>query len=79
MPRTAARRNWACRGAAGAVRVSTHWAKIFAMGPERVRSCYPRLPDFRELVRQYDPGGKFRNPFVDRYVSEPSFDAIPAS
>lgn len=52
-----------------------HWAKIFAMNPERVRSYYPRLPDFRELARQYDPAGKFRNPFVDRYIWEAAADA----
>jgi xylitol oxidase len=46
-----------------------HWAKIFAMSPEQVRSRYPRLPDFRKLVRHYDPGGKFLNPFVDRYLA----------
>ncbi|GAA2854849.1 alditol oxidase [Streptosporangium fragile] len=42
-----------------------HWGKLFTMSPERVRSLYGRLPDFRELTGEYDPAGKFRNPFVD--------------
>ena len=24
--------------------------------------------DFRELLRSYDPEGKFRNPFLDTYI-----------
>ncbi len=45
-----------------------HWAKLFCMPPERVRALYPRLPDFRRLALECDPGGKFRNPFLDEYV-----------
>ncbi|MFC7644038.1 D-arabinono-1,4-lactone oxidase [Streptosporangium lutulentum] len=42
-----------------------HWGKLFVMGPERVRSLYERLPDFRRLLTDHDPTGKFRNAFVD--------------
>ncbi len=45
-----------------------HWGKLFTMPPERVGSLYPRLPDFRELVQGFDPQGKFRNGFLNRYV-----------
>jgi xylitol oxidase len=45
-----------------------HWGKLFTMGPARLRSLYPRLPDFQQLLRRYDPDGKFRNEFVDRYI-----------
>jgi alditol oxidase len=45
-----------------------HWAKIFTTPPEIVRSHYERLPDFRDLMRHYDPGGKFRNAFIDKYL-----------
>ncbi len=38
------------------------------MSPARLRSLYARLPDFRQLLRRYDPDGKFRNAFLDRYV-----------
>jgi alditol oxidase len=44
-----------------------HWGKLFSTPPETVRSLYPRWGDFAELARQYDPAGKFRNQFMDRY------------
>lgn len=46
-----------------------HWGKLFTMPPERVRSCFPRLADFQQLIRHHDPQGKFRNAFIDTYVS----------
>jgi len=45
-----------------------HWAKIFTTPPEIVQSHYERLPDFRDLMRHYDPGGKFRNSFINQYL-----------
>jgi xylitol oxidase len=45
-----------------------HWGKLFAVRPEVVRSRYRRLDDFRALVREYDPAGKFTNGFLGRYV-----------
>jgi xylitol oxidase len=47
-----------------------HWGKLFTMAPERLRSLYPKLqlPEFRRLLRGYDPDGKFRNDFLDRYI-----------
>ncbi|MGW0804689.1 FAD-binding protein [Nonomuraea sp. NPDC002799] len=45
-----------------------HWGKIFAIAPAALRSRFPRLPDFADLVRAYDPAGKFGNPFLDRHL-----------
>jgi xylitol oxidase len=45
-----------------------HWGKVFEMNADVVRSRYQRMPDFSALVARYDPMGKFRNPFVDRFV-----------
>jgi xylitol oxidase len=45
-----------------------HWGKLFAMQPATLRSRFSRLPDFRGLLGRYDPEGKFRNDFLDRYV-----------
>ncbi len=42
-----------------------HWAKLFTMAPSRLQSLYARLPDYKELVKHYDPKGKFRNGFLD--------------
>ena len=41
-----------------------HWAKLFTMSPSRVQSRYPKLPEFKDLLAQYDPKGKFRNEFL---------------
>ena len=45
-----------------------HWGKVFTMAPQRVMAGYPRLNDFRALLRTYDPQGKFRNAFLDTFV-----------
>ena len=45
-----------------------HWGKLFAMSPAQVQSHYARLADFRALMRHYDPQGKFRNAFLERYI-----------
>lgn len=44
--------------------VRPHWGKLFTMAPTDIQSRYPRLADFRELVRRYDPAGKFTNELV---------------
>jgi xylitol oxidase len=44
-----------------------HWGKVFSTPPELLRGLYPRWDDFGALLSRYDPAGKFRNPFIDRY------------
>ena len=45
-----------------------HWGKLFTGPPARVRGLYERAADFRALLREFDPAGKFRNAFLDAYV-----------
>jgi xylitol oxidase len=45
-----------------------HWGKLFTMTPARLHSLYEKLPDFQQLLRDYDPQGKFRNTFLDTYI-----------
>ncbi|HYV81376.1 MAG TPA: FAD-binding protein [Streptosporangiaceae bacterium] len=45
-----------------------HWGKLFCTSPEIVSGLYGRLPDFRRLLRDLDPAGKFRNELVDAYL-----------
>ena len=45
-----------------------HWAKLFTMSPTHLQSLYEKLPDFCQLLQQYDPQGKFRNEFLDKYI-----------
>jgi xylitol oxidase len=46
-----------------------HWGKIFSIAPDVVRSEYERMADFRKLVADVDPAGKFANAFTDRYLA----------
>jgi alditol oxidase len=41
-----------------------HWGKLFTLPPQKLESHYARLNDFKELVKRFDPQGKFRNDFV---------------
>jgi alditol oxidase len=43
-----------------------HWAKLFTMAPSVLQSGIEKLGDFKELVKKYDPNGKFRNDFLNR-------------
>jgi len=45
-----------------------HWGKLSGIDPATVRRSYPRWPDVVALLRRYDPAGKFRNDFLDRYL-----------
>jgi xylitol oxidase len=45
-----------------------HWGKLFTMPPERLQSLYNKLPDFQNLLRFYDPQGKFCNAFLDTHI-----------
>lgn len=41
-----------------------HWAKLSSLKADHFRKVYPKLDDFKALVQQYDPKGKFRNEFI---------------
>ncbi len=45
-----------------------HWAKLFSFSPQVLQSRIKRLADFRSLVLDFDPDGKFRNQFVRQYI-----------
>ena len=45
-----------------------HWGKLFTMPPARLQSLYEKLTNFQNLLRSYDPQGKFRNAFLDAYI-----------
>jgi len=45
-----------------------HWGKIFTTPAEDLRARYERLPAFLDLIRSFDPSGKFRNAYTDRYL-----------
>ena len=43
-----------------------HWAKLFTLPPAVLQSRIEKLADFKALVKQYDPNGKFRNDFLNK-------------
>ena len=47
-----------------------HWGKIFTTPSDDLRARYERLPDFLDLMQHYDPKGKFRNAYTDRYLGD---------
>lgn len=45
-----------------------HWAKLNTISAARLSQLYPKLPDYRTLVTQHDPQGKFRNQYIDTNI-----------
>jgi xylitol oxidase len=45
---------------------SPHWGTLCTRPPTRLAARYPRPPDFRALLGERDPAGKFRNASVER-------------
>jgi xylitol oxidase len=48
--------------------VRPHWGKLFTVSPERLKASYEKLPNFLGLCKKYDPSGKFRNDFLNKYI-----------
>ncbi|MFN0111932.1 MAG: D-arabinono-1,4-lactone oxidase [Blastocatellia bacterium] len=46
-----------------------HWGKLFTISAAQLKARYERYADFQQLLRQYDPTGKFRNPFLEQNLS----------
>jgi xylitol oxidase len=44
--------------------VRPHWGKLFTVEPAQLRSRYEKMSDFKDMLKQHDPRGKFRNEFV---------------
>ncbi len=45
-----------------------HWGKVFSLKAAQLAPVYPRWNDFKELARQVDPKGKFRNAYMNDEV-----------
>jgi xylitol oxidase len=43
-----------------------HWGKLFTIPAAQLKARYERYSDFQQLLRQYDPRGKFRNEFLEQ-------------
>lgn len=49
-------------------RVKPHWGKLFTIPANELGSRYEKMPDFIQMMKTFDPEGKFRNDFLDTYV-----------
>jgi len=45
-----------------------HWGKIFTLEPKVLQSRYEKLADFKKIVSEYDPKGKFRNGYLEHNI-----------
>jgi xylitol oxidase len=41
-----------------------HWGKLFTLPPAQLQSRYAKLTEFKQLVQEFDPQGRFRNEFL---------------
>lgn len=46
-----------------------HWGKLFTITAAQVKDRYERYADFQQLLRLYDPKGKFKNEFLEQNLS----------
>jgi xylitol oxidase len=45
-----------------------HWGKVFTLDPKVLASRYEKIVDFKKVVAEYDPHGKFRNAFLEHNI-----------
>ncbi|MCU1404969.1 MAG: FAD-binding protein, partial [Glaciihabitans sp.] len=45
-----------------------HWGKHFLAGAAELAPLYPKLPEWKALVAEHDPNGKFRSAFLEEKI-----------
>jgi xylitol oxidase len=48
--------------------VRPHWGKLYTINAKSIQKSYERFPDFLELLKTYDPDGRFRNAYLNRII-----------
>lgn len=48
--------------------VRPHWGKLYTINAKTIQESYERFPDFLELLKTYDPDGRFRNAYLNRII-----------
>ena len=48
--------------------VRPHWGKLYTIKAGTIQNTYERFPDFLELLKRYDPNGKFKNDYLNRII-----------
>ncbi|MEM7333275.1 MAG: D-arabinono-1,4-lactone oxidase [Chloroflexota bacterium] len=49
-------------------RVRPHWGKLFDLSGKYLHHIYPKLEDYRALIKQFDQKGKFQNAFIQEHI-----------
>jgi xylitol oxidase len=52
-----------------------HWGKVCPLSRAELDRLYPRLDMFRELCRQFDPQGAFRNAWMEEVMGGETLSA----
>lgn len=60
---------WMARALNRVVNARVHWGKFCPLEHEDLAPLYPRLQDFNEIARDFDPEGVFRTAYVIRLLS----------
>jgi alditol oxidase len=45
-----------------------HWGKLFTTSPSELKRVHAKMPEFIELIKKYDPQGKFRNEYLNKNI-----------
>lgn len=48
--------------------VRPHWGKLYTINAKTIQESYEKFPDFVELLKTYDPDGRFRNDYLNRII-----------
>jgi xylitol oxidase len=48
--------------------VRPHWGKLFALETDYLQTQYENWGKFQELLKEFDPQAKFRNPFLEKLL-----------
>jgi xylitol oxidase len=48
--------------------VRPHWGKLFTIPSAQLQERYPMSAEFKRLVAEHDPRGKFRNAFLTAHL-----------
>ncbi len=48
--------------------IRPHWGKLYTIDAKTIQRSFERFPDFLELLKTYDPEGRFRNAYLNRII-----------
>lgn len=64
--------NWLARCMASLAGARLHWGKHFPLGVAETARAYPNLETFKQICRNTDPEGVFRNDYTERVLGLPA-------